>query len=190
MRRVADEVWEVHTILAGLCLPYVVIGGAAVQVWGEPRFTKVIDLTVFAPIELFSETIDQILEHLPPRIDDAPEFAHRNRVLLVQTSTSYPVDISFGLPGYEEMMIDRAVEQETSPGKKVQFCSPEDLIINKAIAGRVQDMLDIQSVIMRHENGLDLAYIRQWLKIFAEWLESDDVIDRFEQAWRQYGPDA
>lgn len=188
MRTVADEVWEVHKVLAGLGLPYAVIGGAAVQVWGEPRFTKDLDLTVFAPIELFSETVNQILEQLPARIDDAQEFADRNRVLLVQTSTGYPVDISIGLPGYEEMMIDRATKQEISPGRKVPFCTPEDLIINKAVAGRVQDWLDIESVIMRHENALDLNHIRQWLKIFSEWLESDDVVDRFEQAWRKYGP--
>ena len=108
MKRVAEEIWEVHSVLVDLGLPYAIIGGTAVQIWGEPRFTKDLDLTVLAPMELLSETIDQILTHLHPRINDAQVFAHRNRVLLVQTSTGYPVDLSFGLPGYEETVIGRA----------------------------------------------------------------------------------
>ncbi|MBP9502457.1 MAG: nucleotidyl transferase AbiEii/AbiGii toxin family protein [Candidatus Promineofilum sp.] len=188
MRQVEDDLWEVHAVLIRLHLPYAIIGGAAVQIWGEPRFTQDLDLAVLAPIELLSDTVDQILAYLHPRFEDAREFAHRNRVLLVQTSTGYPVDVSFGLPGYEEMVIERAIDQEIAPGKSVRFCSPEDLIIHKSVAGRIQDVLDIQSVISRHMNELDLAYIRNWLKLFAEWLESDDVIDRFEKAWREYGP--
>ena len=35
---------------------------------------------------------------------------------------------------------------------------------------------------------LDLPYVRYWLGVFAELLETSDVIDRFEQAWRKYGP--
>lgn len=190
MTYVAGEIWEVHTILTDLHLPYVIIGGAAVQIWGEPRFTKDLDLTILAPIEAFSETIDQLLVRLAPRTERAQEFAHQHRVLLVQTLTGYPVDVSFGLPGYEDVIISRAVEQEILPGKRVRFCSPEDLIIHKAIAGRVQDMLDIKSVISRHEDELDLPYIRYWLGVFADLLETDEVVNRFEQAWRKFGPDA
>lgn len=190
MKRVAEEIWEVHSVLVDLGLPYAIIGGTAVQIWGEPRFTKDLDLTVLAPMELLSETIDQILTHLHPRINDAQVFAHRNRVLLVQTSTGYPVDLSFGLPGYEETVIGRAKAQEISSGRYVQFCSPEDLVIHKAVAGRVQDVLDIQSIITRRLNELDLTYIRYWLKMFSEWLETNNANDRFEQAWRQFGPEA
>lgn len=57
MRAVAEEAWEVHQILVDLDLPYAIIGGTAVQIWGEPRFTQDLDLTVLAPIETCSETI-------------------------------------------------------------------------------------------------------------------------------------
>lgn len=190
MRLVTEETWEVHKILADLRLPYAIIGGAAVQIWGEPRFTKDLDLTVLAPIESFSETVEQLLTHLEPRIDKALQFAQKNRVLLVQTSTGYPVDVSFGLPGYEDGVIDRSVEVELAPGKSVRFCSPEDLIIYKSIAGRGQDVIDVQRVIARQKQILDLSYIRNWLDVFAELLETNDVTDRFEQAWRKYGTGA
>ncbi len=51
-------------------------------------------------------------------------------------------------------------------------------------------MLDIKSVISRHEDELDLPYIRNWLGVFADLLETDEVVNRFEQAWRKFGPDA
>lgn len=188
MRDVKEEAWEVHQFLTGLRLPYAIIGGTAVQIWGEPRFTKDLDLTVLAPIESFSETVEQLLARLQPRIEDALEFAQRNRVLLVQTSTGYPVDVSFGLPGYEDEVIGRSVEVELFPGKGVRFCSPEDLIIHKTIAGRVQDVIDVQHIIARQKKTLDLPYIRYWLDIFSGLLETSDVIDRFEQAWLKYGP--
>lgn len=190
MRTVEEEIWEVHQTLTELHLSYAIIGGTAVQIWGEPRYTKDLDLTVLAPIESFTEMIVQLLNRLAPRTDDALAFAHQNRVLLVQTSTGYPVDVSFGLPGYEEQVIGRSVEVEIAPGIRVRFCSAEDLIIHKTVAGRVPDVLDIQQIIARHHQSLDLPHIRYWLGVFAELLETDEVTNRFEEAWRKYGPES
>jgi hypothetical protein len=187
MKTVEQAAWEVHQVLDELKLPYAIIGGAAVQIWGEPRFTKDIDLTVLAPVEHFSETVEKLLTRLAPRTEDALSFALRSRVLLAETSTGYPVDISFGLPGYEEEVIGRAVIQEIAPGKPVRFCSAEDLIIHKSIAGRGQDVMDVENIVARWKTQLDLPYIRYWLKAFADLLETSEVIDRFEQAWHKYG---
>lgn len=188
MSTVELAVWEVHRLLTDLALPYAIIGGTAVQYWGEPRFTRDLDLTVLAPVESFPETVQLLLSRLKPRISDALAFALRNRVLLVETADGYPVDISFGLPGYEQEVIDRSVNHEILPGKSVKLCSAEDLIIHKAIAGRVQDVRDIESVIARQGKALNIVYIYRWLNILAELLESGEVIQRFEQPWRKYKP--
>lgn len=42
-------------------------------------------------------------------------------------------------------------------------------------------MLDIQGVIERQAENLDVAYIRDWLKNFSLILETDEVLNRFEQ---------
>mgnify|MGYP000872919001 CR=1 FL=1 len=188
MNVIDPVVWEIHHVLTQLKLPYAIIGGTAVQYWGEPRFTKDVDLTLLAPLESFPETVELLLTRFQPRIEDALRFALRHRVLLVKTSNGYPVDISFGLPGYEEQVINRAINHELAPGKSVRLCSAEDLIIHKAIAGRVQDILDIEGVIARQGHRLDTTYIRMWLGAFAELLESSEVSQRFEQAWRKYQP--
>ena len=75
MSVVEFAVREIHQLLADLRLPYAIIGGTAVQVWGEPRFTQDLDLTILAPTESFPETIGHLLARLNPRIPNADEFA-------------------------------------------------------------------------------------------------------------------
>lgn len=185
-----DAAWEVHQILTELQVPYALIGGLVVQYWGEARYTKDVDLTVIVPIEDEERFLRALSERLPPRRADALEFALRHRIYMAQTKEGFPVDVSLGLPGYEEEMAARAVDYVTEAGKTIRVCSPEDLIIHKAIAGRPQDLRDIEGVIIRRGSSLDLEYIRKWLAIFAGWLETDEVLNRFEQAWRKYGEDA
>ncbi|MEZ4769103.1 MAG: hypothetical protein R2844_11855 [Caldilineales bacterium] len=128
--------WEIHTFLVHSGIPYAIIGGLAVQWWGESRLTKDVDLTVATPLDQPSQFfIQQVLERFPARLDDALDFARRNRVILVTASNGCPVDISMGLPGYEDEVMRRAVEVELAPGKAVRFCSADDLIVHKAIAG-------------------------------------------------------
>jgi len=183
-----EAAWEIHQLLVNLNAAYAIIGGMAVQFWGEARFTKDVDLTVVVPIEHQERLLQALIDRLPPRREDAIELARKHRIYLTQTSKGFPVDISIGLPGYEEELVARAVDYKLKTGHTVRLCSAEDLIIHKAVAGRPQDVYDIQSIIVRQASALDLSYIRTWLRIFSEWLETDDVIDRFEQAWLKYGP--
>jgi len=177
---------EVHRILNELSLPYAIIGGAAVQQWGEPRFTKDIDLVVVAPIEEFSQAVQLLLKHFKARREDTLEIAQQGRVLTVEASNGYPIDISFGIPGYEDQVMERAVEYTLPSGNSIRLCSPEDLIIHKAVARRSQDTRDLEAIIIRQGAKLDVNYIREWLRFFAEVLATDEVLDCFERPWRKF----
>jgi hypothetical protein len=80
--------------------------------------------------------------------------------------------------------MERAVEVELEPGKAVLFCSAEDLIIHKAIAGRPQDVRDVEGIVYRQGASLDAHYIRHWLRAFADLLENPRILTRFERPWR------
>lgn len=152
--------WELHQFFQALRLPYAVIGGMAVQWWGEPRATRDVDLTVMTPLDRPSTAfIRQILKRFPGRIENAEEFARRNRVILITASNGCPADISMGLPGYEEEVMQRATEVELEPGKAIRICSAEDLIIHKAVAGRPQDVRDVEGIVYRQCETLDVATI-------------------------------
>ena len=102
--------WEIHQFFRTLGLPYAVIGGMAVQWWGEPRTTQDVDLTIVAPLDQPSSVIiQQVLDRFPARIENALEFARRSRVILITASNGCPVDISMGLPGYEDEVMRRQI---------------------------------------------------------------------------------
>jgi len=120
-----------------------------------------------------------------PRITDALEFAIRNRVCFVRRRQGCDINILLGIPGYEEEAINRAVDCGLTEGYVVRICSAEDLIIHKAVAGRPQDLFDIESIIMRQGDKLQVKYPRKWLKEFSHLLESKEIIERFEAPWKR-----
>jgi hypothetical protein len=180
-----EAAWEIHQFLTALDIPYAIIGGLAVQRWGEPRFTQDVDVTVLVPLGAEEEVLTSLLEAFAARIPDALAFALRSRVLLLQTAAGCNMDVSLGLPGYEEQVTARAIDYDLGDGRTVRICSAEDLIIHKAVAGRPQDIADIERVILRQKHRLDVAYVRHWLEQFTELLETDEVKRRFEAAWKR-----
>lgn len=180
-----EATWEVHTFFSELGVPYAIIGGMAVQRWGEPRFTQDVDVTVAAPPDDLEGFVRAIVARFTSRVEDAVTFARRTRVVLVRASNSCGVDISLALPGYEDEVMRRAVDYELEPGKVVRMCSAEDLIIHKAVAGRPRDVRDIEGIVYRQRDALDVAYIRLWLSEFADVLENPELLERFETPWRK-----
>jgi hypothetical protein len=176
-----DAAGEVHRFLIANQVPYVFIGGLAVQYWGEPRFTQDLGLTVAVPVEETEDFVRLVIGHFASRVKDPMAFVKRTRMLLVTASNGCPIDISLGLPGYEDQVIARAVEVEIEPAKSVRLCSAEDLIIHKAIAGR-----PIEGVVYRQGGQLDTTYISSWLNEFANLLADSDVLARFEEVWHRF----
>jgi hypothetical protein len=182
-----EAAWEVGLFLTEHGISYAVIGGLAVQLWGDARLTIDADLTVASSLtEGSGPFVDLITQRFPSRIKNPHEFARRNRVVLITASNGIDVDISLGLPGYEDEMLQRVMNFEWEPGKIVRVCSAEDLIIHKSIAGRPQDEIDIQGIVDRQDDRLDLFYVRSWLKQFAEILGNPAIENRFEHAWLSY----
>ncbi len=72
-----------------------IIGGLAVQRWGEPRLTRDVDLTVMAEIGNEEPIVDACLARFSPRTQDARDFALQHRVVLVRSSNG--VDLDLGL---------------------------------------------------------------------------------------------
>ncbi|MCL4869154.1 MAG: hypothetical protein KJ063_09305 [Anaerolineae bacterium] len=127
------------------------------------------------------------LERFTPRIQNALPFALTNRVVLVKTSRNIPLNISMGLPGYEDRVMERSVRYKIAHEKQVWIYSAEDLIIHKAVAARPQDLRDIEGVVYRQGDKLDAGYIREWLTIFAELLANPDLLQTFERPWKKIG---
>lgn len=154
--------------LRELDIPYMVIGGQALLVHGEPRLTRDIDITLGAGLERLQGMLDAAGGiSLRPLADDPEGFAERTMVLpCVDDESGVRVDFIFSLTPYERQAIDRAVKVQLA-GTEVNFASAEDLVIHKVFAKRPRDLEDARSVIRRHPD-LDVPYIRSWLALFHE----------------------
>ncbi len=97
-----EAAWQIHEFCMAHRVPYAIIGGLAVQYWGEPRFTRDVDVTILVPVGSEEKVLSKLLETFTARIADPLTFALENRVLLVRTEAGCDVDISLGIAGYEE----------------------------------------------------------------------------------------
>src|SRR5262245_717799 len=88
-------------------VPYMVIGGFAVTVWGEPRFTRDLDVTISVPPEEFNSMIERIATEFTSLVNDPVKFVNDTRVLPIMVD-AVPVDIIFAALPYEEAAIARA----------------------------------------------------------------------------------
>ncbi len=175
---------EILDWLAANDLRACLIGGLAVQRWGEPRLTQDVDVTVLADYGTEQRVIDLCLSGFQPRRIDAAAFALQYRVLLIRSSCGVDIDVSLGAIPFEVETIERASPFEFESGLILNTCSAEDLIIHKAVAGRSRDVADIETIILRQYGSLDRDRIRSWLRVFAELKEDPDVLESFERALR------
>lgn len=185
MNKPLEAAWEVGQFFEAHTIPYALIGGLAVQQWGSARLTMDADFTIAAPLEGSADMVPLVTNRFPSRVADPQAMALRTRMILVTAKNGVAVDVSLALPGYEDDLFRRAVNFEIEPGKSIRLCTAEDLIIHKAIAGRPQDVTDIEGAVLRQGDRLDATYIRRWLAEFANVLADPEVEQRFERAYRK-----
>lgn len=152
------------------------IGGIAVQVWGQPRMTQNIDLTVFTNLKNETEYIAALLSLYSPKFSDAGQFALTNRVLPMFTNSGIGIDVTLGGLSDTSEALARSSYQPFAGGVNLRICSQDDLIIMKTVAARPRDWLDIESVIIR-QNGLDWDYILSTIQSLDAY---EDVSNRLE----------
>ena len=92
---------------------FCIIGGLALQFWGEQRLTKDVDITLLTGFGNEEIYIDALLTRFDKRIEDARTFALQNRVLLLQSSNHVGIDISLGAFPFEEELTNRSLYDES-----------------------------------------------------------------------------
>lgn len=167
-------------------IPYMVIGGQAVLVYGTPRLTRDIDITLGIDTDKFPlvETVCKSLglKMLPEKPED---FAIETKVLPAEETELYlRVDFIFSFTPYEMQALNR-VKKIRMSGYPVKFASLEDVIVHKMIAGRAIDEEDIKNMVLKNRKKIDLSYIRKWLLEFGKIPEQKGISGRFETLLRQ-----
>lgn len=163
-------------------LSYMVIGGQAVLLYGEPRLTQDIDLTVGAAPDRLPDVLAALTgTGFRPLVDAS--FVEETLVLPCEDPASRTrVDVIFSFSDYEREALERTRRVELA-GTEVRFASLEDLLIHKVVAGRPRDIEDARTVLLKHDE-VDTAYVRRWLGAFEEAL-GQPLRDTFEALYRE-----
>jgi hypothetical protein len=156
---------------------FCIIGGMALQHWGEPRVTRDVDMTLLTGFGGEDPFVDAWLASYEGRVPQAREFALANRVLLLRAKNGIGIDIALGALPFEAGAIARAKWIEMEPEARLCLCTAEDLIVMKAFADRAQDRLDIRGILVRQGTGnLDWKYILSHLSPLADLKEQPQIV--------------
>lgn len=162
-------------------LPNCVIGGIALQRWGEPRFTADVDLAVLVEAGKEPQSVAALLAHLPARVPDAAVLAARTRVVLARTAAGVGIDIVLAGLAYEARVVDRSSPWDIGGGAQLRTCSAEDLLVMKSFAGRDKDWADVTGILERQGRRLDLELVRRELAPLLAAKEEPDLLAQLER---------
>jgi predicted nucleotidyltransferase len=182
MTPLESAVAEVAGVLESLSVPYMLIGGLAVSIWGEPRATLDADWLVWVPPESLRERVASLVSVLPAMPEDPLAFVRQTRVLPVRTSRHVRSDIVFGTLPWEQQAIARAQPTQIA-GRKVPLVSVEDLILMKLISEREKDLEDGRRLMRRFATRLDRALLEPQMRELAEALGRDDILRIMEDSF-------
>ena len=175
---------SIHTAIAFMeerGFRYALIGGIALAQWGVVRATYDVDFKVLVPNNEYFVVRDALRTAFPERA--RPEVP-QNPLIVDVIVGGIVVDFLLALPGYEEQIVERAVQRDLN-GWSALVCSAEDLIIQKVVAGRDKDWLDVEALLFEQHQAFDQAYVDNWLMEFAEALDNGDLLTRYKRLLAQ-----
>lgn len=175
---------EVAEILEGLAVPYMIGGSMASAVWGEPRFTRDVDIVAALEHRHVPELLARLGEGWYADEELIREaIARRSSFNLIRLRRMMKVDVfvppSTGLHASKWARARRAALVPESE-RVVPITSPEDILLQKLdwyrSGGEVSDQQwrDLCAILRTRGNELDHAYLDLW----AESMQLGDLLAR------------
>ena len=170
-------------------IPYMVIGGLANLVWGEPRTTMDLDFTVDAG-RLGTDGILRVAKEMGELLaEDPADVAERGRLVPVRTPEGVRVDLVLATLPFELEAIGRARVVDVA-GTEARVCAPEDLIVMKSVSTRARDHDDVVGILRRRRSDLRLEELDRTIESLAADLGDAQIGERWRAARRAAGLDA
>ena len=183
----AELLGDLASALASLHAPWYVFGAQAALMWGRPRLTTDVDVTVKLGALATSAVVQALGRHgfsLAIKVDQ--DFVQQTRVLPLRHERSgLSLDLVLAGPGLEELFLQRAILMDVA-GTAVPFISPEDLIVTKVLAGRPKDLDDIRGVLAERGAQLKAGQVRETLALLEDALGQSDLLPVFEREFARW----
>jgi hypothetical protein len=157
------------------------IGGIAVQRWGEPRLTRDVDVTLLTGVGGEEKYVDEVFRHYKSRVAGGREFALTRRVMLLEAADGTEIDLALGGLPFEANVVERASGFEFYPDMVLRTCAAEDLVVMKAFAAREKDWGDVKGIVARQGKSLNWRTILSELQPLCELKEAPEILAQLEQ---------
>ena len=150
-----------------------VFGAQAVNLYGFPRATADLDVTVelgkLDPIDVVARLRKA---NFTPRFEDAAFIAATRVIPVVHDASASPIDIVLAGPGLEVQFLDEVVLH--SIGRiEVPVLSIENLIVTKLLAGRPKDLEDVRELLPIRD--VDHTHVERVLALVEAALDQSDL---------------
>lgn len=180
MTLIERAVVEIAAALESMKIDYMIVGGIANAVWGEPRATIDVDVTVTVENLDLSATIAGLGRVFKTAVSDPDAFVRRTRVLPLDTVDGIRIDVIFALLSFERDAVQRATTVMFGD-RGVRVVTAEDLLLMKIISDRPRDLADAEALTRTRADTLDRAYLEPRIREFAESLERPELLSRWNQ---------
>ena len=125
---------------------YLVVGGYAVMLYTEPRFTKDLDLLISIEIKNATAVYNALKEFGAPLADLSVKDFNQEGYFYQMGRPPMRVDILMSIPGVKFSSAWSRRKRLTIDGIETNFISKEDLIASKKASGRSQDLIDVKNL--------------------------------------------
>ena len=151
---------------------FALVGGLAVSVRAEVRFTRDVDIVVLVADDAEAETLTYGLRSEGYSAVASVEHETRRRLSTVRlmSPSGVKVDLLFASSGIENEIVDRATPVDLGNAGVVPVASAEELLAMKILSmtdTRLQDRIDAQR-LLQFTPELDVALVRKHLARITE----------------------
>jgi predicted nucleotidyltransferase len=161
---------DLARILRALSIHWTLIGALAANRYRtSPRLTQDVDL-LLADVGPGLEILEAELSEAGWQVRRADAEGELLRLRHPQLGVA---DLLIAGTDYQQEALARAREESIIGGERISVLTPEDVIVHKLIAGRSQDIADIEAIIAARV-PLDESYIDRWTRfwdVFDRWTE-------------------
>jgi hypothetical protein len=171
-------VHDITNVLDSLQIDDAIVGGIANAIWGEPRATIDVGVTVSVGEERLPGTVPALVERFRTEVANPVAFVQQTRVLPLDTEDGVRIDVIFALLPFELDAIRRARDVPVA-GRTVHVVSVEDLILMKIISERPRDAADAEAMVRLRARELDRDYLEPRIRELATALEREEIMDRW-----------
>ena len=172
-------------MLNALGVPFALVGGLAVSLRAEVRFTRDIDLAVRVTDDAQAEQL--VFELRAAEYDPLTVIEHESQKRLATARLLSPsgilVDLLFATSGIEAEVTSRATEVEWPPGERLPVARSEELLATKILSmtpQRLQDRMDAMGLLAM--NTIDATIVRHNLNLIEErgYHRGQDLMAKFD----------